>query len=237
MKASYALGLFFIVSVSIIWSAASILVQYLYQGLDFDSPFLLTYIGTSLLTVLIPIFILTNEESGLHQLLNYCCCFAIQTDTRQEDEGTAQTDNSLGNVETISHSRPPPSSSFMKLSSSSTEGTPLSVHADSDYSNNNSQSKGQQQDETFNYDKDEEITSSPERSQRQPLNQHDNDGDEFINNDDSIDNEGGDHYYYDYYQSNLLSHRDHIEMAMKVAPFWFISNYFYNLSLQYTTIT
>lgn len=35
----------------------------------------------------------------------------------------------------------------------------------------------------------------------------------------------------------LFSHQDHMKMAMKVAPIWFISNYFYNLSLAYTTIT
>jgi solute carrier family 35 protein F5 len=51
---SYALGLVFILFVSIIWSAASILVQYLYTDQSFDSPFLLTYIGTSLFILLIP---------------------------------------------------------------------------------------------------------------------------------------------------------------------------------------
>ena len=52
---SYALGLVFIVIVAIIWSAASILVQYLYHEQSFDAPFLLTYIGTSLFVVLLPI--------------------------------------------------------------------------------------------------------------------------------------------------------------------------------------
>jgi solute carrier family 35 protein F5 len=51
---SYALGLFFILLVSIIWAAASVLVQYLYQEESFDSPFLLTYIGTSLFTIFLP---------------------------------------------------------------------------------------------------------------------------------------------------------------------------------------
>jgi solute carrier family 35 protein F5 len=51
---SYALGLFFIFLVSVIWAAASILVQYLYEEQSFDSPFLLTYIGTSLFTIFLP---------------------------------------------------------------------------------------------------------------------------------------------------------------------------------------
>jgi len=51
---SYTLGLFFILLVSLIWSAASILVQFLYTDKSFDSPFLLTYIGVSLFTLLLP---------------------------------------------------------------------------------------------------------------------------------------------------------------------------------------
>lgn len=50
----YALGLVFIFLVSIIWAAASILVQYLYSDQSFDSPFLLTYIGTSLFVLFLP---------------------------------------------------------------------------------------------------------------------------------------------------------------------------------------
>ncbi len=47
--------------------------------------------------------------------------------------------------------------------------------------------------------------------------------------------------YDDHYRrpsdSHLLTIREHAEMALKIAPWWFISNYFYNLSLKYTTIT
>eukprot|EP00980_Cylindrotheca_fusiformis_P004975 scaffold1054_cov124-Cylindrotheca_fusiformis.AAC.15 len=52
---SYGLGLVFIFLVSVIWAAASILVQYLYTNQDFDSPFLLTYFGVSLFTLLLPL--------------------------------------------------------------------------------------------------------------------------------------------------------------------------------------
>jgi solute carrier family 35 protein F5 len=40
----------------------------------------------------------------------------------------------------------------------------------------------------------------------------------------------------DDYSSYLLSHRDHISMASKVAPMWFLSNYFYAMSLEWTSI-
>ena len=51
---SYTLGLFFIFLVSLIWSAASVLVKVLYQH-DFDSPFLLTYVGGALFTIFLPL--------------------------------------------------------------------------------------------------------------------------------------------------------------------------------------
>eukprot|EP00804_Cyclotella_cryptica_P011522 CCRYP_019886-RA/>CCRYP_019886-RA protein AED:0.37 eAED:0.37 QI:0/-1/0/1/-1/1/1/0/393 len=35
----------------------------------------------------------------------------------------------------------------------------------------------------------------------------------------------------------LFSHQDHISMATKVAPLWFVSNYFYAISLEWTTIS
>ena len=35
----------------------------------------------------------------------------------------------------------------------------------------------------------------------------------------------------------ILSHVDHIGMAIRIAPVWFLSNYFYNTSLAYTSIT
>jgi solute carrier family 35 protein F5 len=61
---SYGLGLVFIVLVSLIWAAASILVQYLYTNQDFDSPFLLTYFGVSLFTVFLPLEWLQQKCKG-----------------------------------------------------------------------------------------------------------------------------------------------------------------------------
>lgn len=52
---SYILGLFFIVLVALIWAASSVVAQYVYETDSFDSPFLLTYIGTSLFTLWLPI--------------------------------------------------------------------------------------------------------------------------------------------------------------------------------------
>jgi solute carrier family 35 protein F5 len=54
LSRAHALGLFFIVLVAIMWAASSVLVQYLYSGHSFHSPFLVTYIGVSLFTLWLP---------------------------------------------------------------------------------------------------------------------------------------------------------------------------------------
>lgn len=51
---SYALGLLFIFLVSCSWAGASVLLQYIYQDLAFDSPFIITYVCTSLFAVYLP---------------------------------------------------------------------------------------------------------------------------------------------------------------------------------------
>jgi solute carrier family 35 protein F5 len=50
----YALGFLFIILVAVIWTASSILVQYLYNDHAFHSPFLVAYIGVSLFTLWLP---------------------------------------------------------------------------------------------------------------------------------------------------------------------------------------
>jgi solute carrier family 35, member F5 len=53
---SYIVGILFIVSVSVIWAASSVLIQYIYNDTHntFHSPFLVTYIGVSLFTLWLP---------------------------------------------------------------------------------------------------------------------------------------------------------------------------------------
>lgn len=67
---SYFLGLFFIFLVSIIWTFASVLVQHIFREYDFDSPFLLTYIGTSLFLIFLPTRFIWEFFSSLH---SSCC--------------------------------------------------------------------------------------------------------------------------------------------------------------------
>ncbi len=54
-SAQYALGITFLCLANFIWAAASVLQQYIYDDLNFSSPFALTYIGTSVFILFLPI--------------------------------------------------------------------------------------------------------------------------------------------------------------------------------------
>jgi hypothetical protein len=54
MLLSYALGVLFLVIVSLLWTACSMVVQHLYNDMLFDSPFLIVYISTNLFLVFLP---------------------------------------------------------------------------------------------------------------------------------------------------------------------------------------
>ena len=64
----YALGLIFILLQCIIWILAAIITQYLYEVEQFESPFLMSYIGMSLLAVLLPIKIVTDRLGMTSQI-------------------------------------------------------------------------------------------------------------------------------------------------------------------------
>eukprot|EP01031_Cornospumella_fuschlensis_P040091 gene40091-48855_t len=55
-KAEYTLGIGFIVLCAAIWAGASVLIQYIYEDLDFKSPFFLTYLAVTLLSAHIPFY-------------------------------------------------------------------------------------------------------------------------------------------------------------------------------------
>lgn len=50
------LGIFFILLVAAMWTMGSLLTQYIYKDLDFKSPFVVTYVSTSLFVVYLPVW-------------------------------------------------------------------------------------------------------------------------------------------------------------------------------------
>ena len=234
---SYALGLCFIFLVSIIWAAASIMVQYLYQNLDFDSPFLLTYICSSLFIVFIPMRLLWERRTYL------CILLSRVTTVRLGFECTTNASDSQIII--------PWTSNNVKRGTDPLDDW-SSIPTDEDailHMNINQLIQGQQ---TLT-----RSLSYKELERRSPANVED--GISLLDRSTSIDREDADaqiqppslHLNTESNRSSspscigassnckqyLLSHEDHMKMAVKIAPLWFTSNYFYNLSLKYTTIT
>ena len=51
MHGDYAKGLFYILCIVVIWTFSSVLVQHVFLDLDFDGPFILTYVCSTLFSV------------------------------------------------------------------------------------------------------------------------------------------------------------------------------------------
>ncbi|GKY91505.1 hypothetical protein MPSEU_000122700 [Mayamaea pseudoterrestris] len=60
----YVLGLLFIFLQCIVWILAAIITQYLYDALNFQSPFLMSYIGMSLLAVFLPVKLMQDRRNA-----------------------------------------------------------------------------------------------------------------------------------------------------------------------------
>jgi solute carrier family 35, member F5 len=156
---SYTLGLVFIVIVAVIWSVSSIIVQYLYREQDFDAPFLLTYIGTSLFSVLL--------------VFPYKPSLPVGASSDLEMDGGRSF---LGVYQRVS------------------------------------------QDLDDNQQGEEEDDVDDDAHQRYPdLSSHPVDTPNLV--------------------SKVWTDYDHRIAAAKIAPVWFISNFAYNTSLRYTSIT
>ena len=66
---NYLLGLFFILAQCFIWTAASVLTQYMFEETPVASPFLMTYVGVALMMLMFPVhWILEKWEAQKAQL-------------------------------------------------------------------------------------------------------------------------------------------------------------------------
>lgn len=52
----WGFGIVLVVIVASIWAGSSVLTQYMYNDLDFKSPFFITYFSTSLFSLYLPIW-------------------------------------------------------------------------------------------------------------------------------------------------------------------------------------
>ena len=221
-------------------------VQHLYQDMQFDSPFLIVYIGTSLFSIFLPIRLLYERFGHLMHQLQCCCCksqqhnnyhdrkdivvipwrnypatissqaeevhdeYTTANDAQELMQSSPRRDNNDNNYNGIKHSD---SSDSIELTSYLDESTSAEASA-----------LGILDDYSFN---NEFCVQHYEPTRPAEPRIRNNNNNESSPNTRRSNNQ---------YPSYLLSHRDHISMASKVAPLWFLSNYFYAMSLEWTTI-
>ena len=83
----YILGLFLIILLCLVWTIASVMTQYLYSEQEFDSPFLMTYIGVTTLAMLLPIKYITDRAG----CTTNSCHSSLESDSFDQDIASAST--------------------------------------------------------------------------------------------------------------------------------------------------
>ncbi|KAL7530570.1 hypothetical protein ACHAXR_003570 [Thalassiosira sp. AJA248-18] len=227
-SSSYALGIFFLVIVSLLWTICSMVVQHLYNDMQFDSPFLIVYIGTSLFSIFLPIRLgyerwghCFMESCNVYGECLCCCC----------DHGSGEGGGGKEYDVVIIP--------WKNIIISATEEHEVVIGGDggglmrseSNPLRDNGNENGVEmhslpanyQDQSASSFGDEYSVHNYEPS-LPPLSRDNN------NASPNNTNSGNKKNY-------LLSHQDHISMASKVAPLWFLSNYFYAMSLEWTSIS
>jgi solute carrier family 35 protein F5 len=220
MSSSYALGVLFLVIVSVLWTACSMVVQHLYNDMSFDSPFLIVYIGTSLFSVFLPSRL--GYERWGHRCLvrlgrwwrrrrrsrragqvEYC-------DGDQEDEGEEEEEDAAVVIPWRDNRR-----------GGGGEGE-IAVLVPSSSSSSSTVENDVNGRRAFEVSSDG-AEDDDRRGREPPAPPPSDDG-----NDDDVDDAPP--------PPLLLSHLDHLSMASRVAPLWFLSNYSYAVSLRWTSI-
>lgn len=176
------------------------MVQFIYTKQSFDSPFLLTYVGVSLFTLLLPTKV---AWEALKKAVNYCC-----SKKRRGYHGELETTASdLGLYEDIPsvHSR----------NSSGEQTAPL--EEDDNHSENSNDGVHPDPLEIYQDEPEEEESSNPDSSEDEEIgtlpSEEETDQPQSATQEEAV-----------------WTNRDHMIAALKIAPFWFTANWTYNAS-------
>ena len=258
------------------------LVQFIYREQSFNSPFLLTYIGTSLFTILLPIHYIQHHI--LSKLCSCCCSSSSSSssssanvnlrqqyqmiesplpsrhDDDDNNDGSDHNDGEDGDDDNDAYEdESMPQHSFKDVGEriiNASNGMTLDDHYDHGESGMNSTTPHhrrhhhqQQRQESDNISMKELGSNTSGRRlegrDRGGDRYHHHDSDNFDHNDDDdnddddrqqqqVSNEQG---FEQEIQENAWTLHDHFRASSKIASIWFISNYAYNASLLYTSVT
>ena len=209
ISSSYALGIVFIVLVSIIWSAASVLTQHIYCDYGFDSPFLLTLLGSSLFVLWLPIYEIRQYLSIRNNISNGDSYrYRIQSNEDVDSDALPMMMQSEISLHEI------PSASIIEEEEEKHSVTlaTKSVLEEQAHFKHIRQSFNQKIDCNHN-DLKNGVTEKRGTFNEQELHFHRNSNEE------------------------QLTKYETFRIALVVAPLWLLSNVTYNLSLEWTSVS
>ena len=236
------------------------LVQHLYRDMNFDSPFLLTYISTALFVLWIPTRLILERCGRCKRFVQRSwkrARKAVGMGSRYEVMASAELESESegGRCRDDDEIIIPWRNDMPIAVASSNGGASDNIEMErvrEPYQSLISQQERQQKKQSSgnkNNDvatdgyKDKPNGNAIDTSDGTLSAQKDNDGEKAsptaTNGTAAI---GGAHEQLTHQERRrmrpqVLSHLDHMSMAVKIAPVWFVSNFFYNTSLAYTSIT
>jgi solute carrier family 35, member F5 len=226
---SWALGIFFIVLVAALWAGSSVMIQYIYDNLNYEEPFVLTYIGTSLFFVYIPgwfvmswLGLVKNPKFRQFPYSNFEECWDTQYEMVSLD------DNMIDSVT---------NGSLYEQHVEGEGGGVSSGHAYTradgdivDRSVNRSSVDSRKSGLSGMSDEINDLIS--------PMHQHLSLGDKSVENHTVPTTTNGvddDEVYSP--PTHVMSHLGTMRVSLIVCPLWFLANWTYNQSLSMTSVT
>jgi solute carrier family 35 protein F5 len=229
----YGLGLLYVVLVALIHSLSSVLVQYIYNGYAFDSPFLLTYIGVSLFTWPLPMKYITNK------LIEPCFQSSLETCHSVVPVDVADINDAC--------------STYCQMDSYNKKSTAGSLSHNNNNNNNKKEDEEENLDEVSESFSQQALTSSilyenPVRLGHAPdtsasimdtatvpsagtaSTTPEDEDDVVLNNrsEDGLSRSGT--------GGAQWNRAKHVQTALQIAPVWFLANWSYNGALFFTSI-
>ncbi|KAJ6243302.1 solute carrier family 35 member f5 [Anaeramoeba flamelloides] len=222
----YMLGIFCILLVVIFWVTSSMLMSYLYTDIDYNKPFFLTYFNTVLFSVPLFGFILIPSwkiERGCFSSVFrtiksvFLCRYKPK---KSEIKKSNFNKNALISINTLK----------LLNDSDNTNDIQENLHKKENENKNNENINGSENENESGNENENENENEIEENKENLLNEdfQKNDTKPLLQEENRQEIENTNEVYT---VAKL------IKIAMIVSPIWFFANYFFNLSLSYTSVS
>ena len=227
----FMLGIWFIVIVALIWAASSVLLQYVFEDMDFKSPFLVTYVENSCFVLYLPLFYL-YRSLGFVKTVPF-----RQTDTITRSMQRLIRINERDACMNVLREEDIDNDDLHDLSSTSvpttitesSSSTSLSLPEEIDTEN-------EKESDNFHINVIDVHSSSPlNRRTAHGTSSLKDMATNDIDDDSGFASDSSDSSSVDEFKS--ISHEQIFRIAIIICPIWFLANCLYNYSLLMTTVS